>query len=205
MKIILLFIALYLTGCTGKREQGSLSGNVFWKYNNFVGNKPDAGSKIKLYSMDDAKITFSATADVAGNYKIENIPTGRYVIIVSSSNTRNDPYSHVRVLSAYAPHIEKISGEVYPEVFTRLTQQAQAFDSLASKSLTMERSSIDTHYRYGDSAKKYASLAIDTLPLSIKIVTGVYTSMANKVDIGSVSIEKDKTATEVTDFGITYF
>jgi len=65
----LTFLAILLAaGCStfSKKptEMGSLKGNVFWKYNNYVGNKPDAGTSIKLYSLLDTSYLETATCDV---------------------------------------------------------------------------------------------------------------------------------------------
>jgi hypothetical protein len=36
-------------------DYGTLTGNAYWKYNNYVGNKPDAGAEVTLYSLDTAR------------------------------------------------------------------------------------------------------------------------------------------------------
>lgn len=41
-KLLLLFVgAALLTAC--KKDPGSVSGNVYYKFNDYVGNKPDGG------------------------------------------------------------------------------------------------------------------------------------------------------------------
>lgn len=91
--------------------QGNLKGTITWQYNNFVGTKGDVGAKIFLIptNFNKNKVTdnqadmfamigecpnnsglFFGKADGYGNYIINNIPTGEYILlIVSAKTTRN--------------------------------------------------------------------------------------------------------------------
>lgn len=90
-KIIFLLLAITtLTSCS--KGEGEIKGNVYWKYNDFVGNKPDAGSKIELWGIDTVSIKITnfkleTTADMNGNYAFENVPVGSYMLLVKSKNT----------------------------------------------------------------------------------------------------------------------
>jgi hypothetical protein len=55
MKIFTL-IALLLVVYCGRSQTGNISGNAFWKYNDYVGNKPDAASDVLLYRIDSPSI-----------------------------------------------------------------------------------------------------------------------------------------------------
>lgn len=94
-------------------KKGNLKGTVTWQYNKVIGTKPDVGAKIYLIpekfnkssmtdkeakpfamlgsiSEDKKGILFFKTANGYGNYEINDIPVGKYVIlIVSNKTTRN--------------------------------------------------------------------------------------------------------------------
>lgn len=90
---------------------GSVKGAITWQYNTFIGTKPDTGAKIFLIptnfdknsvteaesmsfgsigSVPKGKKLFFAKANGYGNYEINNIPTGKYIIIISSNKTTRD-------------------------------------------------------------------------------------------------------------------
>jgi hypothetical protein len=91
-KTILICILIFsIISCS--KPSGSLSGNVYWKYNDIIGNKPDAGTTIKLYDKENKLINsnYSVTTDIDGNYKIDNIKSGLYLMIANSKNTTSSP------------------------------------------------------------------------------------------------------------------
>ena len=87
----IFWLLLLLPFCSCKKNPGTLSGNVFWKYNDYVGNKPDAGATIYLFSSDTSKDPLRSEADVQGNYKIDPLLPGKYMMIVESKNATSSP------------------------------------------------------------------------------------------------------------------
>jgi hypothetical protein len=89
-----------------------LTGNAYWKYNNYVGNKADAGAGVILLSLDTIRENqkFDATADFQGNYKIERILPGRYFLIVRSKNATDCPERHLTNLALYSSQIKQLFG-----------------------------------------------------------------------------------------------
>lgn len=87
-KNILIFICccFFLVSC--KPKYGSVTGNVFWKYNDFVGNKPDAGATVNIISKKDTSIYryIDAKCDIDGNFNFEQLEIGEYLLIISSKN-----------------------------------------------------------------------------------------------------------------------
>jgi hypothetical protein len=85
---------------------GNLKGSVTWQYNNYIGTKPDVGAKVflipekfknnnykdlELFSMgitipDKSNLHF-AKVNGFGGYEIQDVPVGKYWILISSKNT----------------------------------------------------------------------------------------------------------------------
>ena len=91
---------------TVKIKTGSISGNVTYKYNNYVGNKPDTGTVVFLISkkvtslpdsmgygwtwdVDDYEGVYATKVDGSGNYILNDIPVGEYYIVLISENTNS--------------------------------------------------------------------------------------------------------------------
>ena len=95
---------LAVCNVTVKIKTGSISGNVTYKYNNYVGNKPDTGTVVFLISkkvtslpdsmgygwtmdVDDYEGVYATEVDGSGNYILNDIPVGEYYIVLISKNT----------------------------------------------------------------------------------------------------------------------
>ena len=95
-----------------KQTNGSISGNVTYYYNKFKGNVSDTGSLVLLIPMDGSALeasvvssyvewmlpstinekynkykVYEAKVDGMGGYSLQNIPVGKYKIIITSENT----------------------------------------------------------------------------------------------------------------------
>lgn len=94
-----------------KIKTGSVSGTVTYKYNNYVGNKPDTNSNVFLvsknvtslpdsmafgvglssfYAAEKCDGVYATRVDGNGHYILDNIPVGDYCIMIFSENT-TDP------------------------------------------------------------------------------------------------------------------
>ena len=89
LKNYTLFCLLSFSLISCKPNYGSLTGNAYWKYNNYVGDKPDAGSEVYLFSQDTSEVPLEATCDVQGNFKFDKVETGDYMLVIKSKNTTN--------------------------------------------------------------------------------------------------------------------
>ena len=74
--------------------QNSIKGNAFYKYNDYVGNKAEAGSTVYLFYADNKKKYQETKCDLAGNFAFENLDTGSYLIAVLSGNVRQYAETH---------------------------------------------------------------------------------------------------------------
>ena len=86
---------------------GSVKGNITWQYNRYVGTKADVGAEIYLIPLDfnikgggNEKLSrfmdtkghngvYYGKVDGFGQYNIDNVPTGKYMILIKSDNTND--------------------------------------------------------------------------------------------------------------------
>ena len=111
--VCVLFIMVCGNIVFAAENTGSIKGAITWQYNNFVGTKGDVGAKIELIpeSFDINNITvdeesawvvgdrvpkesniFIAHADGYGNYEINGVPSGTYMLLIVSNKTTRDFY-----------------------------------------------------------------------------------------------------------------
>lgn len=86
-------------------KTGTVTGEVTWLYNNFIGNKPDKGAPVILIStkvkslpdrlgygislenLDLPEGVYTTTVTGTGNYTFDNVPIGDYYLVIISNNT----------------------------------------------------------------------------------------------------------------------
>ena len=96
---------LAVCNVTVKMKTGKLTGDVSYKYNNYVGNKPDTGAQVILVSkkvkslpdnvgygiMKDAgEGVYSIKVDGSGKYTFDRLPIGEYYVVIISRNTNEN-------------------------------------------------------------------------------------------------------------------
>lgn len=208
--LLLTFILIsILTSCT--KKPGTLTGNVYWKYNNYVGNKPDAGSKVKLYSLTDKDLIFETSTDVAGNFKIEDILPGKYFLIIKSGNTTDSPKDHLdnlldnseQIKSIFGFDIKKFTNKI--QEINKLQQEYQNIlvDNNEKKYGGLSKQ-IDKYQKIQSEVKSKSLDLISKFPSDFKTNIGMYTGYDKSFHFSNIEIKEDKTTNENIDFGITY-
>jgi hypothetical protein len=195
-------------------DYGRITGNVYWKYNNFVGNKPDAGSEASLYSLDTFRrdVSYKATCDVMGNFEINKILPGDYLLIVRSQNTTDSPDEHLDELLFYSDPLFKLFGYDISNENRDQIGEYGALDSLCHEALMAE------DIEYGTFSKRYAEyqklqkkkmelaeIIIGKFPIEFKSKIGLYSGYSKKLKFHKVTVDEAKTSNEIIDFGITYY
>ena len=192
-------------------DYGSLTGNAYWKYNNYVGNKPDAGAEVILYSLDTIRrdLKFEATADVQGNYKIDRIPPGKYFLIVRSKNATDCPDSHLSNLKIYSSYLKQLFGFDLDKYNDQM-QEIFKLDSLANAALTANDKgygsasrALDGYYKHKEQSRDKANELFKSFPDAFTGKIKLYTGYSNAYDFGTIYLEEGKSANQITDFGIT--
>jgi len=179
-------------------DYGSLTGNAYWKYNNYVGNKPDAGAEVTLYSLDTIRgeLQFSATADIQGNYKIDKIPPGNYFLIVRSKNATDCPDVHlgnIRIHSTYFKQLFDFDLDKYEKQI----QEISKLDSLASFALTTDDKgygsnsrALDSYYKYKKQSRDKANELFKLFPDDFIRKIKLYTGYSNAFDFKKFILKK---------------
>lgn len=208
MKKLLLISLILPFLCVA--QTGNVSGNVFWKYNNFVGNKADAGSDIYLLSTDTTKKALTTKCDLTGNFKFANLEKGKYLIIVISKNTNQkveDEYTNLAAapLEAYIGFNMKSldpilfdSINIYKEIY----QKAETTIGTASKKKDEKRNStiaLNAFRLYLDAISRLRRKIHYTLRTSFLL------SALSKMYFEEITIKVNQTSNIVVDFGITAF
>jgi hypothetical protein len=192
---------------------GVLTGNAFWKFNNYVGNKPDAGSTIALYALDSIRgnMKFESTADVQGNYRIERVFPGNYLLVVRSKNATDCPDIHLSNIISYNSQLKYLFGFDI-ESFRSNLNEIESLDSLHNKislefpingSYSQMMSNISKTERIAKERDGKIKKLFELFPDDYKNNLGLYTEYSKALDFTSVRIEEGETKTVVTDFGIT--
>ena len=192
-------------------DYGILTGNVYWKYNDYVGNKADAGALITLYSLDSIRgnVKYVTTADVDGDYKFEKVLPGKYFLIVCSANTTDCPTQQISLIAIYADEMKQLF----------------AFDIDKYKNQLAEIDKLDRTYtpiliddnesKYGgvsNKIDKYKTIEEEMIQKSEKLIEMFPDNFKSELgleygyafDFSFIIIEEGETENENTDFGITW-
>lgn len=210
--ILFCLLALSLASC--QPNYGSLTGNVYWKYNNYVGDKPDAGSDVYLFSKDTSKAPLETTCDVQGNFRFDKIQTGDYMIVAKSKNTTNSAANELQEL--FTTNTYSYFGFLLNNIDSALFQSAtdSYFDSQKKDLPAPPSYTYKQKMAYYDSAQisqRQANTLADSLlnkiPKDNRLMKEVYSlgSFSKKVKFKEITIKKDETSNEVYDFGNTYY
>lgn len=212
IRLFIFSFALALISC--KPDIGSLTGNAYWKYNNYVGNKPDAGSTAFLFSQDTSKEVLETTCDIQGNFKFDKVTTGDYMLVIKSKNTTTNASDQLEEM--FAVETDKYFNFSIKQIDSSLFNQAiSAYFESQKKDISAPPSyNYKEILAYNDSARylrkqatKLADSLLDKIPKDNRLMREIILlgTMSNKVKFKKVTIKKNETANEVFDFGITYF
>jgi len=185
-------------------DYGTLTGNAYWEYNDYIGNKADAGAEISLYYLDTINLNniYKTTADFQGNYKFEKLLPGWYFIIVRSKNVTACPDSHLHKLEIYSSNFKELFGFDIQKYKEQL-DEFNSIDSTASASLHVSSDNLTKYYLFKKQSQDKAEKLIDMLPKDFTSKIQLFTGYSNALDFSTIHIEERKTATQNTNFGIT--
>lgn len=198
---ILLFVLIWPTLMLA--QTGEISGTVFYKYSDYVGNRPDAGASIELFPINNPEEKKNTLADLQGSFHFSNLDTGKYLIIVKSKETNESPYMGVTKLIVYGNLLNK-----YFHFNPRETNHAlQTAIELKDQEYT------DYLMSKNPKPKKLASLKDELVQLSFSffseipidglIKTGI-SLPTEKFEIREITISGNSQEKIIVDFGLTY-
>ncbi|HAH56170.1 MAG TPA: hypothetical protein DCM02_13040 [Flavobacterium sp.] len=191
---------------------GSMTGNVFWKYNEFVGNRADTGAEVVLYSTDTIRkgLKYTAKVDLQGKYKFDKVLSGNYFLVVRSENTTECPEDHIEMLGLYANELKVVFG------FDLIKYKKQLDEINKLHNLYLDILIDEDSDKYGgisNQIAKYSKLdnqvrdksakLIESFPEDFKSKIKMYSSYGNSYDFSSIAIIENKNIDEISDFGLT--
>jgi hypothetical protein len=143
-----------------------------------------------------------------GNFKIDKILPGYYMLIVQSKNTTNSPDEHLQSLLTYSPFLERIFGYNIRDSNKAELIKYEELDSLYRKVLFSKYDygkDYNTYRKVTSQRMELANSIIASFPNEFRYKIGVLTGYSGKIEITSFQIEEGKTRNEIIDFGITYY
>lgn len=100
---------IYSFGTYSPTELGNIKGVVTWQFNQYIGTKPDVGASVALIptrvnlkindpffalsnkqTADQNNNIHTTVVDGNGNYNIDDVPSGTYLLYIYSKNTNSD-------------------------------------------------------------------------------------------------------------------
>jgi hypothetical protein len=212
-----LFFLLLICACKGKsgsqenkitrlpEKLGSLHGNVFYTYNNFVGNRGDAGAHVRLYKLTDSTKFFDEDVDMSGNFSFDSIPCDSYIMIVTSKNVKDDPFHMMDNFSSNNYLIKMATGFSITPYLDSLYRKAKLYDSLGRAAIhhySDPSRALRLNSIYKDSVFKISLRYESALPSSLR--EKLRSRVLSKIEFDIVEVKPVGTKNVVIDFGITY-
>lgn len=206
MKPIYILLAVAILACA--KPKSTVSGNAYWNYNKYVGDKPDAGTSIYLFSSDTSKLVLKTECDVQGNFQIDNVEIGDYTLVAESKNTNasaSDIFYALMNAPSLGVNLKAIDSTLFNRAFDYHFKQMH-FDIDPDPFL-----STDEKLRYYDSAilvrrlsNQYAESLLKKIPDNSKLLKTLGMVGFRKLRVFSITVEKNKKTVQVIDFGNTY-
>ncbi|SEV88402.1 hypothetical protein SAMN05428988_0102 [Chitinophaga sp. YR573] len=216
----LLFIPV-LSFC----QTSSIKGNVFWKYNDFLGNRPDGGCDIYLYQVD-GKFSQKTVCDVNGDFVYEGLEKGKYVLMTISKTVKKNCYDNLMMSLLYKDYLEKVELYDYKgleESIKEFKEKNVAYEQellisnnsdgskMSKKDIRKLSSKIDGDKKNLDkmAIDLFGKLITNSFATKLKITNGYLEnypviSEYSGIDIEIVKVEEGKTINIVVDYGNTY-
>lgn len=206
-RIVLLLLIIPLLPVFITAQPGNISGNAYWKYNDYVGNKPDAGSDVLLYNLDSPQFKKHNQCDVQGNFRFDNLQPGKYFLIVSSKATNTDGSENIEMFRIYKDYTKRAFGidiTKYPQ-FDSLTFYQSALIEIGKKKFTIWNTSkrtkeaLDASHDYRMCCMRlWNSVRPDDLDLGLAMMG------FRKVHLNTIDVRSSENSTAIVDFGTTF-
>lgn len=205
MKILIAIICIipFVT----KAQPGNISGNAYWKYNDYVGNKPDAGSDVLLYNLDSPQFKKQNQCDVQGNFRFDNLQPGRYFLVVSSKATNTDGSDNISMFKIYETYTQQMFGidiTTYPQ-YDSLALYQSAMGEIGKKKFTIWNTNKRTK-EVLDALHDYRMCCMRLWNSVRPKDRDLYMIMMGfrKVHLTTIDVKPSENSTAIIDFGTTF-
>jgi hypothetical protein len=202
MKHNLLLQCMLILSVASTGQNRQITGTAFYKYNDFVGNRPDAGATVKVFSLNDPNLEKSSTVDLQGNFSVSNLDTGAHLLIIVSKETNDDPYLGYSRTVIYGKLFNKYFGFNPQTIDTALQNAIEAkhqeyMEYGVSKKFSYKKV-MNTKKEVMEMVFKF----FNELPIEKMIRTGINLP-TDKYDIKELTLNEKPLDKLVIDFGIS--
>lgn len=184
-------------------QTSEIRGSAFYKYNEYIGNRPDAGASVTAYSLQDPKLEKSTTVDLSGAFSVTVPDTGRYFIIVKSKETNDEPYIAFVKLFGAVSLINKYFGvdlhKLNPQLKDQIEQKRKEYYDYLLSSKTKPKKVTEMEIEMMKLVYQFYNL----IPMDARSKMG-FPSPSDNLFFKEVKITKDGSDKIVVDFGVTY-
>ncbi len=159
--------------------------------------------------MQDTSLSYKAKCDVAGNFKIEKIKPGRYLVIVKSENTTQDPTYFSRLFKIYKYKMDtalniKIS-EYRRDLQDRIDSTYDANMEMVMKSEKIKpKEFLKQSTANKNLIKNLQSQLFEPMPIQWKIKLPILSWIHKSFHFEVILIKDGETENIVVDFGNTF-
>lgn len=204
---LLLFIPVFAFAQTS-----TVAGNVYWKYNDYVGNKADAGSDVYIISLTNPQNKITTKCDLQGNYRFDNLNPGRYFLWIKSKNTKQHPVMYSRLFEAYKYQLDTVFNIKISDFRKDLQIQ---IDSLYKAQIELVQKYAKNEIKMGKYIKENAKVDnllikktkewFEDMPAEMKLKIDAFSNLHESFHYQIIDLAAGKNETIITDFGITYY
>lgn len=213
-KILFILILSTLTSCKEDKLY-AVSGNVFYNSELFYYNKmPDSGSDVILIPLFKCDTVYRTSTDMDGNFTINTILTGNYLLIVKSENVTSNPWEEVSKISNYNYYLSQkypINKEYYCREYKRISNMnSKSLDILIGIRTIRDEDDITyikkmnnkllDYHKLRDSVNILSSKLLETLPSEMKSDLDIR-PYGNKLFVSKVYVGCIGTNYNVINFG----
>lgn len=186
-------------------QTGSISGNAFYHYNDYVGDKPEAGATVYLFA-DSVHPGSSTQCDVQGNYRFDKVKPGQYLLMVVSYNTYDDGYFILSELKSQQGRYRRFLGfdigdlgQCYDSIAILDTALTRAMEKKLSAKKSMQ--AMDAGLKaIHDQTRRAVDEAYHRTSFYPKLAMG---GLLHKIYFSIVSVDVDENKTVISNFGIS--
>lgn len=213
MKII---FALTLLPLCSSAQTATISGNAFYHYNEYVGDRADAGDDVYLIrEHDTASRPASTQTDVAGNFKFEKLEPGRYILVVVSKNTfdnGNFNFIGFNGLKGVLTDFIGVDIDCNEASYDSVKLMIDRYSQVTSKKMSTWHAGRDLKNmeaaRDAAAAQERRTLSIMAAKIPVFIMrpfVGLTSGgLTYKIDIEAIDLSADQNKTVITNFGVSY-
>jgi hypothetical protein len=196
-------------------QTGSISGNAYWKYNDFVGNKADAGSEVYLFYPDTSKVPLNTQCDVQGNFKFDKLEDGNYLVLIVSKNTNTpgvENFTSFDILNTvtlkyfgfdihqFKPHYDSVS--YFKKNYEAALGEKVNVWRMNKQMKEQENKKISY---YNSIHNLFEKVLTERLPFNTRLpLLPLHSTFQPKIKFEELEIKGGNNRTLIADFGITY-